>query len=821
MVDAFAVVPIVATLVITTGAGAQCGAAWLPGGAVPGTDGPVSATVSWAGRLVLGGEFSVAGSLRTDNIAAWDPATGAWSGFGSGADGEVRALVPMPGGGLVAAGSFTSVGGVPANRVAVWSGTAWSALGSGMDGPCWRGILRPSGDLVVAGSFATAGGVSAANISSWDGFVWADLGGGTDGWVDALANAPNGDLVIGGLFTTAGAVGAANVARWDGTAWSPLGAGTSGVVRALAVLPGGDIVAGGGFTGTDVLRWTGSSWTPVGYIDGQVDSLTVLASGELVAAGGFGLRRWNGTAWLPWGTLTGWSSNVTELPNGDVVAGGPGVRVDGGWANGVARWDGVNWSLLGAGTNDGVLAFARRPNRNLLAGGDFTMIEGVAAQRIAEWNGIAWSPLGGGTNGTVRAIAVLPNGDVVAGGTFDQAGGVNARRIARWNGAVWSAVGSDSLVWVSAGSGTFLLVLSVEALAVLPNGELIAGVRATTTPGAAVLRWDGTAWSLVGGGVSGAVYDLAVHPNGDLFAAGSLSVAGGTAVSGIARWDGASWSALGAGLGGPVPPVAYALVVRPDGSLVVGGQFLTAGGAAAPSIARWDGAAWSPLGTGMSLAVQALANLPDGDLVAGGDFSLAGGVPANRVARWDGASWSTFGSGLGQGGVQAISSDERGDVVLGGRFVLVDGVGVSARLARLASTCPAAAQLSGTGCSGGGVRLDVRDLPWLGSECSGFAAGLPANGLALAVWGLAPVAIPLSSLLPSALPGCSLRVLPDRLDLLAPVAGVVRTTLAIPAAPALVGQGLLHQLVVLELGTAGGIDSATASDAWSLTIGGF
>ena len=80
----------------------------------------------------------------------------------------------------------------------------------------------------------------------------------------------------------------------------------------------------------------------------------------------------------------------------------------------------------------------------------------------------------------------------------------------------------------------------------------------------------------------------------------------------------------------------YALAVGPDGSLYAGGDFTTAGGVAAHHIARWDGTAWQPLGSGMDGGVYALAVGPDGSLYAGGDFTTAGGVAANRIARWDG-----------------------------------------------------------------------------------------------------------------------------------------------------------------------------------------
>jgi hypothetical protein len=55
---------------------------------------------------------------------------------------------------------------------------------------------------------------------------------------------------------------------------------------------------------------------------------------------------------------------------------------------------------------------------------------------------------------------------------------------------------------------------------------------------------------------------------------------------------------------------------------------------AAKYIARWNGTAWSALGTGMNERVFAFAVLPSGDLVAGGFFTTAGSQVSAHVARW-------------------------------------------------------------------------------------------------------------------------------------------------------------------------------------------
>jgi hypothetical protein len=67
--------------------------------------------------------------------------------------------------------------------------------------------------------------------------------------------------------------------------------------------------------------------------------------------------------------------------------------------------------------------------------------------------------------------------------------------------------------------------------------------------------------------------------------------------------------------------------------LYVSGSFMTIGGAAAPGVAVWDGAAWQALGGGADGPVLALAAF-NGGVVAGGDFASVGGTGYSRFAVW-------------------------------------------------------------------------------------------------------------------------------------------------------------------------------------------
>jgi hypothetical protein len=73
---------------------------------------------------------------------------------------------------------------------------------------------------------------------------------------------------------------------------------------------------------------------------------------------------------------------------------------------------------------------------------------------------------------------------------------------------------------------------------------------------------------------------LAFDNSGNLYAAGIFDTAGGISATNIAKWDGHAWSALGSGInggnGGAAPEV-FALALDGAASLFVGGNFAAVG----------------------------------------------------------------------------------------------------------------------------------------------------------------------------------------------------------------------------------------------------
>ena len=128
------------------------------------------------------------------------------------------------------------------------------------------------------------------------------------------------------------------------------------------------------------------------------------------------------------------------------------------------------------------------------------------------------------------------------------------------------------------------------------------------------------------------VYALSVLADGGLAVGGYFNTAGGVAVQNIARWDGSAWSAMGSIPGGFVRTI----VPLRSGGCVVG----TNDGRAA--CLKWDGLGWTPLGGGLDYSVLAGRELADGSLLFGGAFATAGADQDSHIgAGWAGGRTAT------------------------------------------------------------------------------------------------------------------------------------------------------------------------------------
>jgi hypothetical protein len=617
--------------------------------------------------LFAGGSFWTPTDASIQNIARWDGR--AWSHVGVGLSGEVRAFAVFDDGSgpaLYVGGQFQITGMPGTNHIARWDGVNWSALGSGMQWGSYTAVNalavydEGSGPrLFAGGDFTSAGGTTANHIARWNGAAWSALGNGVSAGSSGppnvlslvVCNLGGGNaLYASGQFTIAGTTSANHIARWNGSNWSNLGSGLDVGASALCPFDEGSgspaLFAVGAFQSAGsnpsthyVARWNGS-WSAVG---GGTDLLASAAAvlddgqGPLLYVGGFFhfagdvgsdyIARWNGGQWLP-------------LSIGQGVGGGlEEVRA-------------LSARDIGAGDE-------------LFAGGFFRSAGTLPANSIARWSGGVWTPLGIGTDGNVFALASSANGpgggpELYAGGVFQHAGGVSATCLARWAAAGWSSVGSG----LASPTGVEVDSLCISSVGPDPGTNLYAGGLFTSAGGVQandIARWDGTAWHALGTGLtsssgSAAAKAFAIFDDGSgpaLFVGGAFGFAGGVQANHIAKWDGSAWTPLSSGIGGGFDAVR-ALVAFDDGTgpaLYVAGDFTSAGGVPAQSIARWNGTTWSALpGLGPYSANYSLVVHDDGTgagsaLYVGGNFLVNGLLPSG-VARWRASHWEGLGTGI-------------------------------------------------------------------------------------------------------------------------------------------------------------------------------
>lgn len=364
--------------------------------------------------------------------------------------GGVKTLIADGSGGAYVGGDFTSIGGISANRVAHWDGTNWFPLGQGISDGSVMALARGSDGVVYAGGqFQKAGGVVVSNVAKWNGTNWVALGSGIIGdtvyvAVRALAVGDDNTVYAGGAFGSAGGTAARNIARWNGSTWSGLRQGLirptapSGLGLVLSLATNGKhLYAGGSFDVAgatavhNVARWDGTSWSDL--------------------AGGL--------------TSTKYSVSVYSIAcrGSDVYFGGVFSQAGSIAADGVASWNGANWSGFPGGSERFAYGIALLGD-DLIAGGASVSISGGLTNSLSAWTGSGWSPLGRGLAGEPPAVSLLAEsrGRLLVVGQFSKAGGIPAA-----NSAIWTPTNLAPLVRITSPT---------------PNGFVpLASVSGTTT----------------------------------------------------------------------------------------------------------------------------------------------------------------------------------------------------------------------------------------------------------------------------------------------------------------------------------------------------
>lgn len=320
----------------------------------------------------------------------------------------------------------------------------------------------------------------------------------------------------------------------------------------------------------------------------------------------------------------------------------------------------------------------------LMVAGDFTEFNDVTRNRMARLltNGVldtTFNP-GVGANASIRTLTVQRDGKILIGGFFDSVVHTNRSGIARLH--------YDGVLDESFNPGAAADVAAIYSIVIQPDDKILVGgafskFNNIDSPGIVRLTTNGIVDRTfnVGGGAAGAVFAVAMQNNGKILIGGDFTTVNNVQARYLARLntDGTVDTSFDMNAHGCDAPVR-AIVVQPDGKIVIGGSFLTVDNTPRSYIARLN--ADGTLDTtflasqlGADNAVYSLALQVDGRIVAVGDFTRFNGVGRNRITRLmpDGSTDLSINFGAGANSfVSALYLQPDRKIVIGGGFTTYD-----------------------------------------------------------------------------------------------------------------------------------------------------
>src|SRR6476646_484820 len=338
------------------------------------------------------------------------------------------------------------------------------------------------------------------------------------------------------------------------------------------------------------------------------------------------------------------------------------------------------------GTNDAVNVVIPQPDGKVIVAGRFTQANNVGRNRIARFNfngslDTTFDP-GTGADAEITAAVLQPDGRIVVAGLFTSFNGFMHKGVCRLN-----ANGSvDQTFGLGAGIDNAALALALQSDGRILVGGQFFGVDQTPRHNLARLNTNGSVDLTFDpvNGPSGDVNAIVIQPDGAIIIGGTFIGYNGFARGGIARVlaTGMLDSSFdsGVGTGGNV----FALALQHNGQIVLGGRFVQYAGINRTFIARVFSNGTLDLGFNPVPDdwVQSLAVEPDDRILAGGFFTAINGVGRSRIARLNttGSVDTTFDPGLGCLGsltndatqARSIALQLFGRVLAGGVFTSYD-----------------------------------------------------------------------------------------------------------------------------------------------------
>ena len=362
---------------------------------------------------------------------------------------------------------------------------------------------------------------------------------------------------------------------------------------------------------------------------------------------------------------------------------------------------------VGPGANDAVDGLVVQADQRILVGGEFTSIGGCSNSFMARLSAdgsvdVSFNPAGQ-TDGAIQCLLQQPDRKVLVGGGFERLLGHTQPALARLleDGSVDATF--DASAVFNTNTAVYSLALQDDGRLLVGYqygsdglGDSLSRVVRVNTNGSLDPTFVCT------NEITGYVFALLPQADGGvLFGGNYCNVAGSTNNSlFLLNQDGRLDDSFDSGLG---MSSVFSLVRQTNGQILVGGIFYrTRASNSVPLLRlntdlRWDesfkidalgGVGWVGF---MEPSISALLLQPDGKLIVGGYFLEVAGYSRRQIVRLnpEGHVDGCFDPGLGLGGleragpVRALALQSDGGILLGGLFHGIDTAYGQANLARL------------------------------------------------------------------------------------------------------------------------------------------
>jgi uncharacterized delta-60 repeat protein len=603
-------------------------------------------------------------------------------------------------------------------------------------------LVQPDGKILIGGSFNIVNNVAANNLARLNADGTLDttfnIGSGFNNSVTAIGLQSDGKILVGGDFSAFNGGNRTYLARLntDGSLDTSFNAAinsfSSYTINSILPLPDGKIFIQGRFnTVNSVLRRGLAKFNADGTLDASfvepgsyslfngMNAFAVRPDGKIYIGGFFEIRvnnqlvcqnlcrlNTNGTLDTSYFVSFGTNNSVNAMylqPDGRLLIHGSFQTVNGISRNGTARLndDGSidtsfnpNFNLGGGNIN----AFVPLSDGRYLLPGNFTTVNGTTVENLAriDANGnldASFAPHFAALAYYSTASAIQSDGRILVAGDFNRANGVLRGRIARFNpnGTLDGAFNAT----ITNGQPGTLGFEDVNKIVLQPDGKILIGgafaqVNGETHRFLARLNSDGSVDSgfnpilTYQGSGGGNIYSIAVQSDGKIIIGGAFQTVNGTARRGYARLnsDGSLDNNFVIPFDQSYAPSVNAILVQPNGKILIGGDFRFTGNSSTFSVAQLnsDGSldasfTLSSDPTDTPYLVWSIARQPDGKILVGGTYTTNIGPLRPLLTRLNanGSRDTTFNAGRIGGGsnsdrIYSIIVQPNGKILIAGSF---------------------------------------------------------------------------------------------------------------------------------------------------------